>query len=138
MTKSNKLIDESNQLVSDFSNYFNTNQRSPSQTSSFESLTNINIHKIYKITIDSRCRLFILFACCLIFILYLLNKYKPRFIMKPRRGFYDYETMDYYYFLYYGIFISIALFIILCIIAYKFPNLNKILFINEDCQLCND
>ena len=125
--RSSKKLNDAEKLQTDYQSYFGGENYS-SENSKFSD--------ILKITLLSKCRLFILFGVCFMFTIFLLYKLKPRWILQQRKSYDDQDKISVYYLMSYSIFISLFLFIVLSILAYRYPKTKELLYISDDCDLC--
>lgn len=124
--RSSKKLHEAERLNSDYQSYFGGKY----------SATKSKFGDILKMALLSKCRLFILFCVCFVVTMFLLYRSKPRWILHSRKKYDEQDKISVYYLMTYSIYISLFLFIVLSVVAYRFPKTRELLYISEDCDLC--
>lgn len=85
----------------------------------------------------SRIRLGILMGVCFLIGMVILVKTKVKFIMTKPRSLGEQEKINVTNLLKYSFIIGFVMSVVIFALSYKFPFIKKILFKEEDCDLCN-
>ena len=130
MSYSSKKLQDADILTDKYQASFG-GKYSPDETSS------INLKGVWNLIVLSRIRLGILFGVSFILSLCIVVKYKARFVMTKKRSIGEQEKINITNLLKYSFIFGILLSSIVFGLSYKFPFIKKILFREEDCELCN-
>lgn len=125
-SRSSKKLHEAERLHNDYQSYFGGKY----------SAAKSKFGDLLKMALLSKCRLFILFCICFVIIIFLLYRSRPRWILQPRKTYDEQDKISVYYLMLYSLYISLFLFVVLSVIAYRFPKTKELLYIVEDCDLC--
>lgn len=101
-----------------------------------DSLSSINLKGIWDLIVLSRVRLGILFAISFFLSMIILIKSKAGFVMTKKISIDIPQKIDKINLIKYSFIFGFILSIIVFALSYKFPFIKKILFKEEDCELC--
>lgn len=132
MSYSSKKLRDADTLADEYQASFG-GKYSPGDSS----FASINLKGVWNLIVLSRVRLGILLGVCFILGMVILVRTKAKFIMTKPRSLGEQEKIDMTNLLKYSFIIGFVLSVIIFALSYKFPFIKKILFKEEDCELCN-
>ncbi|MDD4931433.1 MAG: hypothetical protein PHG66_04810 [Candidatus Colwellbacteria bacterium] len=136
MSYSSKKLQDVDTLADKYQESFG-GKYSPGDSSSSFGFSSINLKGVWNLIVLSRARLGILIGACFLLGMIILIKTKAKFIMTKPRTLGEHEKIDTTNLLKYSFIIGFVLSVIIFALSYKFPFIKKILFKEEDCDLCN-
>lgn len=128
-----KKISEAEKLHNDYRSYFG-GKYSASKSKSLNS-DNKTIWTILKM---SKCRLIMLFGVWFVIVMFILYKYKPKYVLQPKKTYGEMDKISMYNLFKYSFGIAVFLFVVSLFLAYRYPKLKSIIFKADECGMCRE
>jgi hypothetical protein len=135
MSFSSRHLKEADELADSYSRSFG-GKYSSSESSSFFGGGSFNFENMWKLIMLSKFRLAVLLGVCTVVILLLLMKTKPNMIMNRKMGIREPDTINHFKLIKYSFLFGFILSVCVFALSYKLPFIKKLLFREEDCDLC--